>query len=323
MISSAIVKNSIINNCDCKILLDQSKYQNKFGQVQELLGFSDKQTEQVLSINKANDPFEKYKEAYFSTHNKVYRIQVSPEENLCYTTEQTEKLKVMNAAKRYGSMERGIRSLLMVVCFVFVSFSSHSQIPIIGTIIAKVVKAIDLKIQKLQNQTMFLQNAQKEMENKLHALKLDEIKSWSDKQKALYQNYFDELQTVKTSITKFEQVKDVVGKQVAIVNEYNNAKRVLNKGSFLSPAELGQVSETWVSILQRSLDNLSQLQFVSGKSSQMNDAGRLSIINKASDSMDSCLAEIRQFNRTVLLLNQQRAQERENIQKMKRLIQIP
>lgn len=112
MIASVIVKNSIINNCDCKILMDQSKYQNKFSQIQELLGFSDKQTEQVLSINKANDPFQKYKEVYFSTHNKVYRVQVSPEENYCYTTEQTEKLKVQRAAARYGSMEKGIQSLL-------------------------------------------------------------------------------------------------------------------------------------------------------------------------------------------------------------------
>ncbi len=202
MISSAIVKNSIINNCDCKILLDQSRHQNKFGQLQELLGFSDKQTEQVLSINKANDPFEKYKEAYFSVCNKVYRIQVSPEEHLCYTTEQTEKIKVMHAAKKYGSMEKGIKSLLMAILFLFgVSFvKARAQIPIAGTIISKVVKAIDLKVQRLQNETLVLQNVQKIIENKLYALKLAEISDWSLKQKELYRNYFDELKRVKPAV---------------------------------------------------------------------------------------------------------------------------
>jgi conjugation system TraG family ATPase len=322
MISSAIVKNSIINNCDCKILLDQSKYQNKFGQVQELLGFSDKQTEQVLSINKANDPFEKYKEAYFSTHNKVYRIQVSPEEHLCYTTEQTEKLKVMKAAKRFGSMEAGIKALLLCVLF-FVSSVVSAQIPIIGTIIGKVVKAIDLKIQKLQNQTMFLQNAQKEMENKLHALKLDEIESWSDKQKVLYQQYFDELQTVKAAVSKFAMAKDVIVRQVQIVSEYNNVRRLLAVNCFYNPAELSQVAVMHGSILKESLQNLEQVQGLTSGVFKMNDAERLSGIAKASDSMDSCLVQMKRLNSDILQVNEMRRQEKENILKMKRLIQVP
>lgn len=43
IISSPVVKQAIINNSDCKILLDQSKYQNKFDQIQELLGLTDKE----------------------------------------------------------------------------------------------------------------------------------------------------------------------------------------------------------------------------------------------------------------------------------------
>ena len=42
IISSPVVKQAIINNSDCKILLDQSKYQNKFDQMQELLGLDRK-----------------------------------------------------------------------------------------------------------------------------------------------------------------------------------------------------------------------------------------------------------------------------------------
>ena len=42
IISSPVVKQAIINNSDCKILLDQSKYQNKFDQIQELLGIDRK-----------------------------------------------------------------------------------------------------------------------------------------------------------------------------------------------------------------------------------------------------------------------------------------
>jgi conjugation system TraG family ATPase len=56
IISSPIVKQAIINNSDCKILLDQSKYQNKFDSIQELLGLTEKEKAQILSMNKANDP---------------------------------------------------------------------------------------------------------------------------------------------------------------------------------------------------------------------------------------------------------------------------
>lgn len=85
IISSPVVKQAIINNSDCKILLDQSKYQNKFDQIQELLGLTDKEKALVLSVNKANDPARKYKEVFISLGgmlSKVYRTEVSLEEYL-------------------------------------------------------------------------------------------------------------------------------------------------------------------------------------------------------------------------------------------------
>ncbi|HEX8316243.1 MAG TPA: TraG family conjugative transposon ATPase, partial [Flavisolibacter sp.] len=112
IISSPVVKQAIINNSDCKILLDQSKYQNKFDQIQELLGLTDKEKAMVLSINKANDPSKKYKEVFISLGgvlSKVYRTEVSPEEYLAYTTEETEKVKVGQWAKKFGGdMTKGI-----------------------------------------------------------------------------------------------------------------------------------------------------------------------------------------------------------------------
>ena len=115
IISSPVVKQAIINNSDCKILLDQSKYQNKFDQIQELLGLTEKEKALVLSINKANDPTKKYKEVFISLGgvlSKVYRTEVSPEEYLAYTTEEKEKVKVhAYAAKFGGDIEKGIKAL--------------------------------------------------------------------------------------------------------------------------------------------------------------------------------------------------------------------
>jgi conjugation system TraG family ATPase len=114
IISSPVVKQAIINNSDCKILLDQSKYQNKFEQIQELLGLTEKEKALILSVNKANDPTKKYKEVFISLGgmlSKVYRTEVSPEEYMAYSTEETEKVKVMQYARKYGSIEKGIAAL--------------------------------------------------------------------------------------------------------------------------------------------------------------------------------------------------------------------
>lgn len=115
IISSPVVKQAIINNSDCKILLDQSKYQNKFDQIQELLGLTEKEKALILSVNKANDPSKKYKEVFISLGgmvSKVYRTEVSLEEYLAYTTEQSEKVKLIEYAEKFGGdIKKGIAAM--------------------------------------------------------------------------------------------------------------------------------------------------------------------------------------------------------------------
>jgi hypothetical protein len=114
IISSSIIKDAIINNSDCKILLDQTKYMNKFQHIQDLLGLTEKEKTLILSMNKANDPARKYKEVFISLGgqlSKVYRTEVSLEEYLSYTTEEKEKMKVQAYAKKYGSIKKGIAML--------------------------------------------------------------------------------------------------------------------------------------------------------------------------------------------------------------------
>ena len=114
MINSPIIKSAIINNSDCKILLDQSKFQNRFDDIQSLLGLSDKQKAEVLSINKGHDPGRIYKDCWIGlgpTHSRVYRLETSLEEYLAYTSDQEEKVRIEAYAEKYGSFQRGIEVL--------------------------------------------------------------------------------------------------------------------------------------------------------------------------------------------------------------------
>ena len=115
IISSPIVKESIINNADCKILLDQRKYLSKFDGIQRLLGLTDKEKSQILSINLSNDPKRLYKEVWIGlggVQSAVYATETSVEEYLTYTTEESEKMQVMElAGKLGGDIEAAIRQL--------------------------------------------------------------------------------------------------------------------------------------------------------------------------------------------------------------------
>ncbi|MDB0680577.1 TraG family conjugative transposon ATPase [Barnesiella intestinihominis] len=115
IISSEIVKESIINNSDCKILLDQRKFMNKFDAIQSLLGLTDKEKAQILSINQANDPSRLYKEVWIGlggTQSAVYATEVSTQEYLAYTTEETEKMEVYALAEKLGgNIEAAIRQI--------------------------------------------------------------------------------------------------------------------------------------------------------------------------------------------------------------------
>ncbi len=114
IISSPVVKEAIINNSDCKILLDQRKYMNKFDSIQNLLGLTDKERGQILSINMANNPSRFYKEVWIGlggTQSAVYATEVSTEEYLTFSTEETEKMEVLALADELGDIELAIKQL--------------------------------------------------------------------------------------------------------------------------------------------------------------------------------------------------------------------
>mgnify|MGYP003623241284 CR=1 FL=1 len=115
IIAPPIDKESIINNSDCQILLDQRTYMNKFASIQALLGLTEKEKGQILSINMANNPSRKYKEVWFGlggVQSAVYATEVSMEEYMTYTTEESEKMEVFKKAEELdGNYELAIKQV--------------------------------------------------------------------------------------------------------------------------------------------------------------------------------------------------------------------
>ncbi|ULT38459.1 hypothetical protein KRR40_25440 [Niabella defluvii] len=87
---------------------------------------------------------------------------------------------------------------------------------VVKAAVKKVIKAIDLQIQRLQNKTIWLQNAQKTLENTLSKLKLDEISDWTEKQKEQYRKYYEELAKVKAIISYYQRIRDITKSSCAL-----------------------------------------------------------------------------------------------------------
>ncbi|MFH7017389.1 conjugal transfer protein TraI [Flavobacterium sp. FlaQc-47] len=221
--------------------------------------------------------------------------------------------------------------MICLLCFLLISTPARpatvAAIPILEIVKAvakKVIKAIDLRIQKLQNKTIWLQNAQKKIENVLSKLKLDEISDWTQKQKELYKNYYEELAKVKSIITYYQRIKDISAKQVRLVDEYERAWNLFQKDTHFNTSELDYMQSVYSGILNESLKNIDQIFLVLDSfTTQMSDAKRLDIINAAADQIDANYDDLTLFNRQNILLSLQRAKTEHDVKSVKQFYGIP
>ena len=113
IISSPIVRDAIISNTDTRILLDMGKFKNKFGQISQVLGLSEFQKEQVLSVNKNLPSNRKFKEVFISlgSYSRVFALEVSRPEYFCYTSEQKEKELILQKLRDNNPLSAILESM--------------------------------------------------------------------------------------------------------------------------------------------------------------------------------------------------------------------
>ena len=194
---------------------------------------------------------------------------------------------------------------------------------VIKLTVTKVIKAIDLKVQRMQNKTIWLQNAQKVIENQMSKTKLTEISGWTEQQKQLYSNYYAELGKIKSAIANYQRIKDITMKQAALVSEYKQAWSLFRQDSHFNPQELSYMQQVYSGILDASVKNLDEIMLVvSPAKTQMTDEQRLELINHASDHLDENYNDLHQFNNQGIQLSLQRSKDLNDTQSIKKLYGI-
>lgn len=216
-----------------------------------------------------------------------------------------------------------MKKLLVCLSLVLLRMAASAQYPILDVIkagIKKAIIAVDLKIQRLQTKTIWLQNAQKVIENAMSKLKLDQITGWVQKQKDLYQDYFDELWKVKDVLTLYHRIKEITQQEVSLVKQYHSAWKGVQQDGHFTAKELLYIGQVYTGILTESVKNLDQVALVINPfTTQMTDAKRLDIINKAADGMQQNYDDLEQFNSRNIGISLQRSRDENDINVVKQL----
>lgn len=208
----------------------------------------------------------------------------------------------------------------MLITFTPAGQANAGIIEIIKAAVVKAIKAADLAIQRQQNKIIWLQNAQKVLENTLSKLKLDEISEWTNKQKEQYQKYFDELHKVKMLISYYQRIKGITEKQVHLVDEYNRSWSIIRQDKHFTYEEVQYMGKVYAGILNATVKNIDQLAMVVNSfRTEMTDAKRLEIINEVGDSVDENFNDLKTFNSENSLLSLQRAKSESEIDMVKKL----
>jgi hypothetical protein len=203
---------------------------------------------------------------------------------------------------------------------------SQAAIPIAKIIqegVKKVIKAVDLMIQRLQNKTIWLQNAQKVLENKLNELKLKEIADWTDKHKKLYEQYYEELWKVKKAIETYERIRYIMRRQQQIVEVYKKTWNILKDDDHFTVGEIRLMQKVYSGILKTSVQNLEQmLLVVKSFDTQMTDGKRLEIIALTAESIERNYRDLQRFNAQNVRLSMSRAKDQHEVAQLKRLYEL-
>ena len=209
-------------------------------------------------------------------------------------------------------MKRTIRAIVLAVVMAFTIVPQPAKAdPIIGEIIrrgvVRAIKAVDLQIQRLQLETVWLQNAQKTLENVLSQLKLDEISDWAQRQGDLFGGYYNELWRVKNTITQYQRIRDIAQNQALLVREYQAVWSLLRNSGNFSVAEINYMERVYSKILETSINNMQQIHVVvNAFRTQMSDAERLELVHRVDQDVRNNLADLRRFNRQNIGLDTQR-----------------
>ncbi|HEV2478073.1 MAG TPA: conjugal transfer protein TraI [Puia sp.] len=211
---------------------------------------------------------------------------------------------------------------LMTATLVIMADRASAQ-PVVSIItegITKVIRAVDLEIQRMQTKTIVLQEAQKELENAMSKLRLGEIQDWVEQQKDLYAGYFQELWQVKDVLSGYHRVSETIQREEQILAGCRQGVKVFQQSGHFNASELSLIASVYGGMLSESAKNLDVLlKAIQPYAFQITDQQRLAMIDEAAQNMDRTYRDMQVYTNENQLISLQRASDENDYNTLKKL----
>jgi hypothetical protein len=214
----------------------------------------------------------------------------------------------------------GICGLLVGLALVGPCVRGSAQIEIVTAIITDAIMAVDLGIQKLQTETIGLQDVEKVAENEMEQLDLDDITDWVQNEWDLFNGYYQELWQVKAALSTYSKVVSTLDRQAQLLRQEQAAMAAVRQDGHFSAAEVSYIAQVYAGIMKESADNIQKLDLViQSFVMQMSDGDRLALIDGAAAGIDKNANDLGAFSQQNSLLSLERAQDQADINQIKLL----
>jgi hypothetical protein len=140
---------------------------------------------------------------------------------------------------------------------------------------------------------------------------------------SLHAAFLDGLLLVSPSVRKYPRIADILNDQATSVSEYKAAWSAFRQDPHFSPDETGYLMDVYNNLLSRSLKNLDDLsRVITAGQLRMNDAERLSAIDRIYSDSHGQLSFLRSFNGQAYRAALQRSKEADDRKTLRTLYQV-
>lgn len=137
----------------------------------------------------------------------------------------------------------------------------------------------------------------------------ENVKNLSQGTFTLHKTFLDGLLAVSPSVSSYAKVADIVNKEALLIQEYEGANKYLNGTGQFSDQELVYFGNVYANLIQASLKNVEELGMVlTAGELRMNDAERLSAIDRMDGNISGQLDYLRKFDNQAAVEAAQRQQ---------------
>jgi hypothetical protein len=184
--------------------------------------------------------------------------------------------------------------------------------------IRRVIKAMDLVFQRLQQVQLQIQSSLEYAKNVMSKAKLTEVNELVAEKKEIFDKYYQELWTVKSKIDQVRAIKDAIVTQGIMIENFTKIFSKFSGDSYLNEKELQIIYNIYNGMLEKNVNSISDLTvLIKDFSVKMQDGDRLILIKEKLEEIKDVSGDFNEFTDDVITMSLSRVTEVREINEMK------